>query len=362
MDNLNYLSDLQNLEVIGISETGISDITVLKDLPNLIDVRLNGNPIRRVSGIFTNMESGSININDTQIWCHEYDELMAEIATDVEVIYDSSCILDSDQDGFSDQFETDYGLDPFTATLDIDQDGVPNEDDSDNDNDGLPDEHDFAPFDPSNESESIIVFENGIVGAEWGDGIRAYDESIDWNSCLVPEGCPSIDWAIINDEERGDVLEVTHLGGDSGAGIFISTSNSVDLRGARENGVLRFDIKVLQGSSDLFISADCGWPCAGGQQRVQVSNQNEWQSLLISVEDLIPNGPNGSQLDLNIVKSAIVIEVGQGSSFRIDNIIYDCQSAACDGSNLPINEDAEFTYEFIEDGIELNGLSRSVPI
>jgi Leucine-rich repeat (LRR) protein len=361
MDNLNYLSDLQNLEVIGISETGISDITVLKDLPNLIDVTLNGNPIRRVSGIFTNMQSGSINLNNTQIWCYEYDELMAEIATDVEVIYDSSCILDSDQDGFSDQFETDYGLDPFTATLDIDQDGVPNEDDSDNDNDGLPDENDFAPFDPSNESESIIVFENGIVGAEWDDGIRAYDESIDWNSCLVPEGCPNIDWIIVNDEQRGNVLEVTHLGSDSGAGIFISTSNSVDLRGARENGVLRFDIKVLEGSSDLFISADCGWPCAGGLQRVQGSNQNEWQSLFISVEDLIPNGPNGNQLDLNIVKSAIVIEVGQGSSFRIDNIIYDCQSATCDGSNLPINEDAEFTYEFIEDGIELTGCQGECP-
>ena len=361
MNNLDFLSDLTSLTSINLRFSGISDISGIKDLPNLIDVTLNGNPIRRVSGIFTNMQSGSINLNNTQIWCHEYDNLMAEIATDVEVIYDSSCILDSDRDGFSDQYEIDYGLDPFTATLDIDQDGIANEDDNDNDNDGLPDEHDFSPFEASNESASVIVFENGFVGLEWNNGIRAYDESINWNSCIEPVGCPSIDWAIINDEERGDVLEVNHLGGDSGAGIFISTSNSVDLRGARENGVLRFDIKVLQGSSDLFISADCGWPCAGGPQWVQGSNQNEWQSLFISVQDLIPNGPNGNQLDLNIVKSAIVIEVGQGSSFRIDNIIYECQSITCDGSNLPVKEGAGFTYEFIEDGIELTGCQGNCP-
>jgi Leucine-rich repeat (LRR) protein len=362
MDNLNYLSDLQNLEVIGISETGISDITVLKDLPNLIDVRLNGNPIRRVSGIFTNMESGSININDTQIWCHEYDELMAEIATDVEVIYDSSCILDSDQDGFSDQFETDYGLDPFTATLDIDQDGVPNEDDSDNDNDGLPDEHDFAPFDPSNESESIIVFENGTVGPEWDEGIRAYDQSIGWdNTCLEPEDCPSIDWAMVNDEERGDVLEVTFTENGQWAGIFISSSDSVDLRGARENGVLGFDIKSIQRNGNIYAQVGCGFACGGGYVNFIDDDHNEWQTIVIPVQDLISNGWDGFDLDLESVKAAIVLEAGAGSTFRIDNVFYDCQSPICDGSNLPINAGAGFTYEFIEDGIELTSCQGECP-
>jgi Leucine-rich repeat (LRR) protein len=363
MDNLNYLSNLQNLEVIGISETGTSDIIVLKDLPNLIDIGLDGNPIRQVSGIFTNMQSGSINLNNTQIWCHEYDNLMGEIATDVEVIYDSSCILDSDRDGFSDQFEIDYGLDPFAATLDIDQDGIANEDDNDNDNDGLPDEHDFSPSEASNESASVIVFENGFVGPEWDDGIRAYDESINWNSCIEPVGCPSIDWAIINDEERGDVLEVSHVGNNFGAGIEILSSDYVDLRGARERGLLSLDIKITGGDRNILVTTNCGYPCGGGDHFFEIPNKNEWHTISISVENLIPNGPHGYELDLENVIAGLVIQpvFSSGSVFRIDNVIYYCQSATCDGSNLPINEDAEFTYEFIEDGIELTGCQGNCP-
>ena len=361
ISNLDFLNGLLSLTTIDIRFSGISDISGILDLPNLTYVNLKENPIRRVSGIFTNMQSGSINLNNTQIWCYEYDELMAEIATDVEVIYDSSCILDSDQDGFSDQFETDYGLDPFTATLDIDQDGIANEDDNDNDNDGLPDEHDFAPFDAANESESIIVFENGTVGPEWDEGIRAYDESIDWNSCLVPEDCPSIDWAMVNDEERGDVLEVTYPENGQWAGIFISSSDSVDLRGARENGVLRFDIKSIQRNGNIYAQVGCGPHCAGGYVNFIDDSLNEWQSIIIPVQDLTSNGWDGFDLDLENVKAAIVLEAGAGSTFRIDNVFYDCQSPICDGSNLPINAGAGFTYEFIEDGIELTGCQGECP-
>jgi Leucine-rich repeat (LRR) protein len=363
MNNLDFLSDLTSLTSINLRFSGISDISGIKDLPNLIDVTLNGNPIRRVSGIFTNMQSGSINLNNTQIWCYEYDELMAEIATDVEVIYDSSCILDSDRDGFSDQFEIDYGLDPFAATLDIDQDGIANEDDNDNDNDGLPDEHDFSPFEASNESASVIVFENGFVGPEWDDGIRAYDESINWNSCIEPVGCPSIDWAIINDEERGDVLEVSHVGNNFGAGIEILSSDYVDLRGARERGLLSLDIKITGGDRNILVTTNCGYPCGGGDHFFEIPNKNEWHTISISVENLIPNGPHGYELDLENVIAGLVIQpvFSSGSVFRIDNVIYYCQSATCDGSNLPINEDAEFTYEFIEDGIELTGCQGNCP-
>jgi Leucine-rich repeat (LRR) protein len=362
ISKLDFLNGLSSLTTIDISSSGISDISGILDLPNLTYVNLKENPIKRVSGIFTNMQSGSININNTQIWCHEYDDLMAEIATDVEVIYDSSCILDSDQDGFSDQFETDYGLDPFTATLDIDQDGIANEDDNDNDNDGLPDEHDFAPFDAANESESIIVFENGTVGPEWDEGIRAYDQSIGWdNTCLVPEDCPSIDWSMVNDEERGDVLQVTKSENGQWAGIFISSSDSVDLRGVRENGVLRFDIKLIQRGGDIYAHVGCGFACGGGYVNFIVDDHNEWQTIVIPVQELIPYGVDGFDLDLENVKSAITLDASAGSTFRIDNVFYYCQSPICDGSNLPINAGAGFTYEFIEDGIELTGCQGECP-
>ena len=307
------------------------------------------------------MQSGRLFLSDTLVWCHEYNDLMTEISADVEVFNDSSCFLDSDRDGFSDQFEVDNGLDPFTATLDIDQDGIANEDDNDNDNDGLPDEYDFTPFDASNESEPIIVFENGTVGPEWDEGIRAYDESIGWDTCLEPEGCPSIDWAIVNDEQRGDVLEVTYPENAQWAGIFISSSDSVDLRGARENGVLRFDIKSIQRDGDIYAQVGCGPSCGGGYVNFIDNSLNEWKSIIIPVQDLIPNGPNGFDLDLENVKAAIVLEASAGSTFRIDNVFYDCQSPICDGSNLPINAGEGFIYEFIDDGIELTGCQGECP-
>ena len=51
-------------------------------------------------------------------------------------------------DGIDDLIELQNGLDPLVANLDIDNDGIPNDEDTDNDNDGQIDTFDGRPFDP----------------------------------------------------------------------------------------------------------------------------------------------------------------------------------------------------------------------
>jgi len=61
--------------------------------------------------------------------------------------YDSSDAA-SDNDCIEDLVELQNGLDPFVANIDIDNDGIPNAEDTDNDNDGQADHFDGRPFDP----------------------------------------------------------------------------------------------------------------------------------------------------------------------------------------------------------------------
>jgi beta-glucanase (GH16 family) len=187
------------------------------------------------------------------------------------------------------------------------------------------------------EGEKITILEDGVLGAYWDSGIQAFDQDLNWGACTVPAGCPNIDWGFVDDDERGSVLEVTHADTSAGAGIFISSSDPIDIRDAEEDGFIKLDLKVVEGDQTIIFKADCGYPCGGGDQYVDISELNKWQTVIVPVKSLIPFGPSGNVLDLEILKAGLVIQAlsAKATTFRIDNAYYDCRAATCAGISVP---------------------------
>ena len=104
-------------------------------------------------------------------------------------------------------------------------------------------------------------------------GIAAFDEAIDYGECVNDGGaaCPSVDWELVEVEDRGEVLQVSH--GADFAGLFFKSSLGADMTDYAEGG-LRFDIRVLNpgmNTSGFVMKVDCFLPmCASGDQAFRV--------------------------------------------------------------------------------------------
>ena len=175
----------------------------------------------------------------------------------------------------------------------------------------------------------LVVFTNGAVAPIWDAGINAFDAAIAYAECNNDGGaaCPSLAWAIVNDSERGDVLEVAHADTGSMAGLFISTSGVVDLSAYAE-GSLVFDVKVISGDNRISMKLDCQWPCTSGEQALGHHN-SAWETVTIPIATLVAGG-----LDLQQVNTGLVIwATGTNSTvFRIDNIRF---TGLADGATTP---------------------------
>ena len=207
------------------------------------------------------------------------------------------------------------------------------------------------------------IFDKGQLGPEWDTGIQGYDQDLNWESCSNSSGCPNIDWAVVADVERGNVLEVTHADTYKTAGLYIMSSNPVDLRNAEIDGVLKLDIKVVSGDRTIRFRPDCIYPCAGAFYSKSISEYNQWQTVTVAVEDLIPGGVDGNVLDLEIVRSALVMEANSATKFRIDNAYFDCgEVTTCAGvSDLFVPVDWAATHEDPSQGFGNDEIPREYP-
>jgi len=178
---------------------------------------------------------------------------------------------------------------------------------------------DDTPAGPSGSSQ--VVFDNGAVDAAW-DTVGAFDEQIGWGSCDNDDGagCPSINWSVATDTERGDVLEIDYAGPGL-AGFYIQSSTPIDMS-AYAAGNVNFDIKVENpgtNNAGFVMKIDCVYPCSSGDQAIGTMGLAGWETISIPVSQLVAGG-----LDLTNVNTGIVIFPAAGEQsgvvFRLDNI------------------------------------------
>lgn len=164
----------------------------------------------------------------------------------------------------------------------------------------------------------LVVFENGAVDPTWDGGISAFDAAIGFGECNNDggAGCPSIGWAVVNDAERGDVLEITHTAAGDLAGLFIAATTPLDVT-EFATGSVSFDISVVSGDSNITMKLDCVFPCTSGDQNLGSKGAAGWETVEVSFATLAAGG-----LNLSSVNTGIVIWATNATStvFRIDNV------------------------------------------
>ena len=170
------------------------------------------------------------------------------------------------------------------------------------------------------------VFDNGVVAAQWNNGLGAFDEAIGYATCVEDggEACPSLSWATVDDEDRGTVLEVTYADADAGvASIFFEAAPPVDMSGF-SGGMVHFDVKVVDAGNNTtgwIMKQDCVYPCTSGDQAIGTAGLSGWESVTVPVSQLVEAG-----LDLTKVSTGLVIwpdpAGNEGFKYRIDNVYW----------------------------------------
>ena len=196
-----------------------------------------------------------------------------------------------------------------------------------------------------NEGDTAVLID-GVVADIWGGNLKfsAFDSLSGPNGyadCTDQqagtETCDSIDWAVVADTDKGDVLEVSYSANAGHAGIVVGPSPSVDLSDYSA-GQLEFDIKVVNSgtknlSSGFKIKLETTPEKNSGEIVVsQIAASGNWEAISIPLSTLT----TGSQLDLSSVTAPLVFFPAIGTSpgvvYRIDNMRF---SGIADGSTPP---------------------------
>jgi endo-1,3(4)-beta-glucanase len=170
---------------------------------------------------------------------------------------------------------------------------------------------------PPNTDNDLNVFKSGSVSSTWNGGINAFDEAINYGECNNDGGaaCPSMNWSVVNDAERGDVLQVTHTQPQL-AGLFFGATAPVNLSAYAAGGIA-FDIKMVSGAGAITMKLDCVYPCTSGDQNLTQNATSDWSTITVPMSQLTASG-----LDITKVNTGLVIWASNrnNATFLLDNV------------------------------------------
>ena len=182
----------------------------------------------------------------------------------------------------------------------------------------------------SSSLEVLNVFVNGEVDSAWDEGMNAADSGINWSSCSNDGGedCPNIAWELVQDEDRGSVLQIEHSSAGQQAIFYFKTSMPKNLS-LYAGGEIKFDIKTISGDSNYTMKVDCVYPCTSGDKNLGIRGNDGWESVTVAVDDLV-----NQNLILDTIDTGIVIWAAQYTNtvFQIDNVRWE----DTDGGETPV--------------------------
>lgn len=147
----------------------------------------------------------------------------------------------------------------------------------------------------------LTVVNAGVIGPTWDGGIGAFDQEIDFDSCINDSGagCPNIRWAWEGDGENR-FLRFEYPGSGQLAGVYFKSSIPQDFR-VFQGGTLEIEARASVPNTALTIKVDCEWPCSTGEIRLPETLGDEWTTISIDVDELV-----ASELDLQNVDTGLV--------------------------------------------------------
>lgn len=177
------------------------------------------------------------------------------------------------------------------------------------------------------------VLQDGVANAQYDAGIFAFDQALNYGGCgggpAAETECESISFAVVDDSDRGAVLEVSYLS-DQFAGIVIDSSAPGLDMSAYETGTLNFDIKVVSpGTNTVYkVKVDDHNSGSTGEYDVTADNSGEWETFSVNMSDLLVNVDGngvGGNLSLSTVKAVVFMATfgaTQDVVFRLDNVYF----------------------------------------
>ena len=185
-----------------------------------------------------------------------------------------------------------------------------------------------------------LVIDNGVADAYYDRGLVAFDEALGWADCDPAADCTSVTTSVVNDADRGDVLQIAHDETANLAGVFAGLSEGSDFS-AYAGGTITFDVKTVSGDSDITMKIDCGHPCGSGDQNLGAYGASGWETVTVQVNTLVAGG-----LDLSKVNTGFVIwATNKTSTFQVDNV----QWNEGDGGVI---EDVSVTFQVDMSGVD----------
>jgi len=186
--------------------------------------------------------------------------------------------------------------------------------------------------------DTLVVFDQGVVGSTWDLGLNGYDQEKDYAECSDDGGaaCPNISWDLVTDLDRGTVLQVSHSSAGKVAAVYAKTSVPYNAA-AYAGGNIIFDVKIVSGDSALSMKVDCIYPCSSGNYGLNSIDSADWQTLTVPVNDLV-----GQDLNLATIDTGIVIWASAytNSVFQLDNVRWEAAPGGptTDPGTGPIND------------------------
>ncbi|MCV2884549.1 family 16 glycosylhydrolase [Aestuariibacter sp. AA17] len=180
---------------------------------------------------------------------------------------------------------------------------------------------------PLAEQHQLMLFDNALN----------VDTSL---STYNPDG--TISTSIATVPERGGVLHIDQTG--SVGNVYVQLPNVLNLSHWRENGVLRFDIRMIDsqsGESSALVKIDSGWPNVSDHLLTLMLGE-EWSSVSLPLSELEAAGnrlSNGHQASLDSVVNAFVIEPLSPMRIQIDNLRWEYAVTEKDHVNIYIDQD-----------------------
>ena len=148
---------------------------------------------------------------------------------------------------------------------------------------------------------NLTVIDSRGLGPTWDSGIAAFDEEIDFGSCIEDSGagCPNISWSWVeNDDHR--FVRFEYPGSSRLAGVYLKASIPQDFQ-AFEGGSIEIEARASTPDTAITIKVDCQWPCSSGEFRLPDTLGDEWTTISVNVDDLVGGG-----LDLGSVDTGLV--------------------------------------------------------
>ncbi len=188
------------------------------------------------------------------------------------------------------------------------------------------------------------ILVDAVVADIWGGNLKfsAFDELNGYDQDCTDElagteSCKSIDWQVLSDSDKGDVLQVSYTSNAGHAGIVVGPGQAVDLSDY-SNGSLKFDIKVVSAGADglssgFYIKLETTPESNSGEIAVsQIAANGNWESISIPMSTLTASGG----LKLASVTAPLVFFPAYGTSpsvvYLIDNVRF---SGLADGAEQP---------------------------